>query len=127
MRAAGLLTTAIMSAVLLGAGSSVPPEGLAPPAPGGPEVLRGEPALPSDDADPARRKVSGEIASLQQNVLIVKVQHGMLRSFKTSSATTVTLDGKASTLGALKSGDQVEAVIGEMDVTTRITATRPKK
>lgn len=83
-------------------------------------------AAPVDDADPAMKKVSGEFVSLQQNVLTVKDKAGMLRSFKTSSATSVTLDGKSATLNALKAGDKIDAVVAELDTATKINATRPK-
>lgn len=124
MRAASLFTAAIVTGMLLGAGPSDP---LARCAPDAAIADSSRLAAPTDDADPATRKVNGQIASLQQNVLVVKDKDGILRSFKTSSATTVTLDGKAATLAELRKGDQVDAVVGEMEMTTRITATRPKK
>jgi enoyl-CoA hydratase/carnithine racemase len=127
MRAAGFFATVIVSGVIPGVGSSDSHLHLASPALAAAVGGSVRPVVPTDDADPATRKVTGEIASLQQNVLIIKDKEGMLRSLKTSSATTVTLDGKAATLATLKTGDQVEAVVAEMETTTRITATRPKK
>lgn len=127
MQAAGFVTAVIMSGVALAASSSDPLPQRGSPAPTAGVGRSNRPVVPTDDADPSMRKVAGEIASLQLNVLIIKDKGGMLRSFKTSSATTVTLDGKAATLATLKTGDQVEAVVGEREMTTRITATRPKK